>query len=222
MKAPRETKVTIHGCEATFDADDDWRALGTLSESDILDTLAGTLHWQIQLPWMTESESIRQKFWKAYSTPKAEEARNVAIFGTVWNNHDDELLLLQRATSFRRSIAAGAYAEKPSKSLLESAGAIGLRFAELAAAGDPAPFLRMAKILKEGGMPAAAKPRGGIRSEDGRMFAAFCRLYVKARKLPSKRDLRRACGLADRVNEKLATKRMTKLGLSGLPTLPET
>ena len=199
-------------------APEQWKALAKMAESDVNSSVIDCWHWIIVLPVMDISPAAKSKFARAFETPDAAKERQKALHGLKANNFMAESDLIDWAKAWYNSlletVANGdAAGEEITRSFL---GEIGERFAALARSGDYKSFERMAAIIKNGGTPVS--DRGGEHSEPGIMIRHFIRLHIASRGLPSKKELRVACGLTDSIEDKNAARRtMIKLGLSGLP-----
>jgi hypothetical protein len=206
------------GTKLDIDADKDWKRLLEESPEEQVAAIAWDLHFLIHLGWMDLPHAIKTRFFSEYTKPAAIKTRGVAIDGLIASNYDNEMDLVTSAAQFHRDRHAGRYKDRLEDAHCDAV-LIAARMGEIVAGRDVAALRRMIAILESRGLPQG--DRGGISSEDGYMFRKFCELHIQTRSLPTKKQLREACGLGDRSWEKLASKRMRKLGLWGLPTEPE-
>lgn len=172
----------------------------------------------IQLHFIDISQSIKDRFFGYFSSASAIDSRKCAIDGLVQKNYEQADFLLDTTQSFIRDRATGQYADDKDHGFAMMA-AIAASFADIIEKRDTATLRRVINVIENRGVPDGS--RGGIGSEDRYMLEKFAELHAANRSLPTKKALRDACGLKAREDEKLAAKRMKKLGLWGLPTEPE-
>lgn len=201
-----------------LDAGESWKEWVSLTPSERCEEM-GTWHFTIHLPHMDLPPRIKKRFWNHFSCAKAEIARAVAAMGTKAANHCSEMSLALDAIGFHQDIKSGRI-KNELKNGKNPGLAIAAKFSEMAfsvaKSGDAAPLRRLITILESNMLPIG--DRGGISSEDGFMLQQFTELHTATRSLPTKAELRKACGLNKLDDKKLADKRMKKLGLAGLPT----
>ena len=216
--ATRIAAIDLGGLTLDIDVDTDWKRLLADTPQDQVAEISTGFHFLIHLGAMRLPYSIKTRFLSCYSAPAAVKARDVAIDGLVSVNHEAELHIIREAAEFQHNRLAGKYRDKPDQAHSDmTLFAIG--FAEIVQRRDAAALRRLISIIEAGKMPDGE--RGGIGSADGEMLEKFCKLHLASRSLPTKKQLRNECGLGSLEDEKMATKRMRKLGLWGLPTEPE-
>jgi len=216
--AKRIATVDFCGIPIDIDIDAHWKEFLADTPQNRVSAISTGYHFVIQLGCMDLPRAIKTRFLAHYTTRAADKARSVAIDGLVSVNHEAELHIIREAAQFQQNRAEGKYLDKPDQAHMDmTLFAIG--FAEIVQRRDAAALRRMISIIEAGKMPDGE--RGGIGSADGDMLEKFCELHLESRSLPTKKQLRQACGFGDESWEKLASKRMRKLGLWGLPTEPE-
>lgn len=211
----RLMKYFIGSLEIDVDPDMAWQDVLDEGSREQVASVADSYHFAIQLQVIELPLAMKKQFWQHYAKPDAEDARTRAYLGLAHRNHLEEFKLVQDAISYQRRTGEGFYREDQ-KRFLEGGWQIGYKFSELIAVGDAPALRRIANIIEAGGIPEGR--RGGIASEDGYMLENFVKLHLASRCLPTKKQLRAACGLNAIEDKKLADKRMRKLGLWGLPT----
>ncbi len=208
----------LMGIDCKIDGEKHWRDFTAQSSEERLTQCSDSIHFLIQLHFMDISEKIRNRFLKYFSTPAAQASRKGAIDGLVAKNYAQADHLLSLAQSFIRDRDSGEYSTDTDSGMAAMA-AIALGFADIINNRDVSSLQRMIKIIENKGVPDGV--RGGVGAEERYMLEKFTELHLTSRSLPTKKALRDACGLGAREDEKLATKRMKKFGLWGLPTEPE-
>ncbi len=220
-KTTKKNLVTINyaGFD-TFkvDADKNWQELNLLPIHERREQSISILHFLIQIHEIDLPENIKNRFLQFYCAPDAIKARDVAFSGLTHSNHKRESEMIDCAQDFLAQRDHGKFKDDLNEGLFALAP-IALQFAEIIEKRDVPALRRIIAIIESRGIPEGS--RSGAGSEDRYMLEKFCELHLATRSLPTKKALRKACGLSDRVDEKLATKRMKKLGLWGLPTEPE-
>jgi hypothetical protein len=200
------------------DADQNWAELKSLPIHDRREQAISILHFLIQIHEIDLPEKIKNRFLKFYCAPDAIKARDVAFSGLTFANHEKESVMIDCAQDFLARRDHGKFKDDQNEGLFALAP-IALQFAEIIEKRDVPALRRIIAIIESKGAPDGS--RGGIGSEDGYMLEKFADLYLATRSLPTKKALRDACGLGKRADEKMASKRIDKLGLKGLPTEPE-
>lgn len=218
MKATEKRTVTLEleGVGVTIDIDENWQGLLARDHDNRLGLVSSPFHFLIHLKHMDLPEEIKNRFWTHYTTAAAVKARDVATYGLTATNSSRERYILDAAVTLHEQLAEGFYANRPESFMYNDMLVFAMAFAEIVHNRDAAALRRMVKILEDGGL--ASNERGGVGSADGDMFEKFVVLHIETRSLPTKMALRNACGLGDRADYKVASKRMKKLGLWGLPT----
>lgn len=201
-----------------IDPDKHWQDLKSMPIQDQRESVTTVLHFLFQIHEINLPQKIKERFLQYYCDQSAIMARDVAFKGLTEKNRAEVLLLVSITQSFIDSRNNSEFADNLEDGL-HALAPIGFKFAEIIEKRDVAALRRIINIIESKG--ASEGSRGGIGSEDGCMLEKFCDLHLATRSLPTKKALRDACGLGAREDEKLATKRMKKLGLWGLPTEPE-
>ena len=220
MKNDNITRVNFAGLAMEFTPEKvtaRWQDFSSSPLAEQVQRVCGDAHWMIHGLSLNVPSEIFLRFWKAFDTPKCEKARAVAVIGLKNANHQEAIHIVEEAKEFdeRRRLAQSEYAQC-------CAWTFASRLSEAIVNGN---VLLMKQILAvmEAEKQKASNPnrRGGSCSEDGYMFQQFTKLHAESRSLPSKAQLRRACGLNNLEDKKTADDRMKKLGLWGLPTEAE-
>jgi hypothetical protein len=216
----RTTTITWGGLSYEADVERHWECLLADPVKDQLATVADGMHWLTVLPWLSGSKDQRNKFWSIYDDAEAGRMRLVATYGLAATNYapDRDFLNLAAMAHDNRqeAISPATGTEKKQKASWSEMALLGLQFAEMIAKRDHNRLLRLSQIVKAGGTPIKQdkdKLRGGPKSPAGKMFRQFVLLHIKSRELPTKKELREACGM----DVKTANKVMKSLGLLGLP-----
>jgi hypothetical protein len=228
MKSSKQTRTAKPGLHIEWDEPDaidpveQWSLLLEETPEDQLISIVPVSHFLTHLPLMNVPSNMANRFIKEYGRPEKEHARSVAAFGLVETSHGEQWMLWDRARHF--ADAAGitcAWGDhKPSEKFINTlARIVALGFSEIVANKDVPALRRMISIIESQDMPKGI--RGGPCSEEYDMLLNFSKLHLRDKSLPTKKQLREACGLNDLASKKLAEKRMKKLGLWGLPTEPE-
>lgn len=199
-------------------ADKEWEKLQSLPIQERREKSISILHFVIQIHVIDLPEKIKARFLKHYCEPKAIHARDVAFSGLKQTNARRSCEMIDCVNDFLRSRDQNDFADD-SEDGLYALAPIALQFAEIVEKRDVTALRHIIALIESKGTIEGA--RGGIGSEDGYMLEKFCDLHLATRSLPTKKALRDACGLGERIDEKTAAKRMKKLGLWGLPTEPE-
>ena len=227
MKKPknhvRTTTITgILSVPWEVDADDHWETFLAKSSRERCVTMANQLHFVIQLPHIDLTEKIKRKFWDHFATEKADRVRNAALYGTKEANHEGEFLSVRLALNFHNTRIEGGYRDRLEDFKNDSVG-LALTFSEMIASRNVPALRRIITIIEEKGMPDGKRSGcgSGCGSELGYMLEKFAELHATTRSLPTKAQLRKACGLNRTEDKKPADKMMNKLGLKGLPTEPQ-
>ncbi|MCX6880759.1 MAG: hypothetical protein NTW21_44185 [Verrucomicrobia bacterium] len=210
--------VHIEGMTLKVDVDEAWKRLLSDAPQKQVASISTGFHFLIHLGCMALPYAIKTRFLSHYSAPKAIKARDIAIDGLVAVNHERELHILEQAGAFHHNLTTGKYRDDDDRMNMDML-LFAVGFAEVVYKRDAAALRRMINIIEAGRMPPGE--RGGVGSADGYMLEKFCELHLATRSLPTKKRLRNECGLGGLENEKIAAKRMKKLGLWGLPTEPE-
>jgi len=194
-----------------------WQRLIEETPEDQNDSIVSGHHWMIVLFDINLPQDQKNRFWEDYQQPEAEKNRKKALKGLAWVNYEAERDLLNHTLweHEQREKAIAEKNEEACKLAWDGMALTGIKFADLVHALDYKAFERMAKILKEGKTPVSDAPKGGEHSDAGQMLRHFIRLHLETRGLPTKKELREACGLTD--DPKRASSLMKELGLSGLP-----
>ena len=217
-RAAKIAAIDFFGFALDVDVDADWKELLADTPQNQVSAISTSYHFLIQLGCMRLPYAFKTRFLAHYSAPAAVKARDVAIDGLVSVNHEAELHIIREAAEFQHNRTEGKYRDKPEQAHLDMTSfAVG--FAEIVQKKDVPALRRMINVIEARGIPDGE--RGGIGSADGYMLEKFCELHLATRSLPTKIQLRNACGLGSLEDENQATKRMKKLGLWGLPTEPE-
>jgi hypothetical protein len=211
-------KIDYLGITFKVDANESWNRIQSLSIEEQRGSVLTDLHFLIHLHDIDLPLEIRKRFFKNFTNQAARKARDVAIDGLIYTNYEREFLLLHSARDFFRERAAGKFKGDHMAALGEMT-TFAIPFAEIIESRDTGALRRMIAIIESKRIPDGS--RGGVGSEEGYMLEKFCELHLATRSLPTKKALREACGLGDLSDEKLASKRIKKLGLWGLPTEPE-
>jgi hypothetical protein len=212
--------ATVQYLGITFDVDVDahWKRFLGDTPPNQLGSISTDLHFLIQLGCMDLSYPIKTRFLKFYSDPSKIKHRGISINGLVSTNYEAELNILREAALFQHKRTTGKYRDNLDVAHMDMTS-FAVEFAEIVQRRDVPALRRMINIIEAGGVPSGE--RGGVGSADRYMLEMFCKLHLATRSLPTKKQLRNACGLGKLEDEKLAAKRMKKLGLWGLPTEPE-
>lgn len=194
-----------------------WEKLFQESDKERQESVIDEMHWLVVLHDMDLPQDAKDRFWQAFSEPAAITERKKALHGLTFVNYEKERDFLNNANweheSREQDLAAGN--TDSLKMGWNDLASIGMQFAAMVHARDYKAFERMAKILKEGKTPVSDTPKGGEHSDAGHMIRQFIRLHLESRSLPTKKELRGACGMAK--DMKRASDLMKTLGLSGLP-----
>jgi hypothetical protein len=201
--------------EKEFNVADHWKAVDDMPNDTRLHYVSSPFHFMIVLKHMELPELVKERFLYHYTASAAEKARDVALLGIVGSNYSKEISIINAAVEFHQALLDGTYADHPDR-LENDMLPFALSFAKIAHSFDVQAIERMLRIVKVRGLPPGV--RGGEDSKSREMFERFEELHVYTRSLPTKMELRKACGLADLADAKVASVRMKKLGLAGLPT----
>jgi hypothetical protein len=201
-----------------------WAELKKSPSEERLDCILDPTHWLTALPAIDLPEEIKDRFFANFTEPEAIRNRRVAHRGLTAANYSKEAELVDAVLSYgdqKKGIFEGKRdAIHDPELLMINAHSICEDFCELIEEGN-IPALRRIINIVENGMRVPISQRGGHSSVAGQMLLQFSSLHIYSRSLPTKKQLREACGLGDRADEKVATKMMKDLGLFGLPTARE-
>jgi hypothetical protein len=201
-----------------------WTELKKIPNQERLDSMVDPKYWLVALPAMDLPEEIKTRFFESFTKPEAIRNRKVAHLGLTTANHETEAQLVDyvmRNEDIKQEVFSGRRnALYDPENVLMNYESIGEKFSELIVQGN-IPALRRIIAIIENGQVAPNSQRGGLGSVAGQMLLQFSSLHIYSRSLPTKKQLREACGLGDRADEKVATKMMKDLGLFGLPTARE-
>ncbi len=218
MSAKSEiAKIKYHGITLEVDPDQNWLDLKSLPIEDQRNQVLTDLHFLIHLGTIDLPYSIKTRFFDYFTKPECNHSREVAKWGIVESNYSNEAHLVESALKFSHDRKSGKIQSQDA--FFRSTASLALEITEIIEKRDVAALRRIISIIENKGIPEGS--RGGVGSEDGYMLEKFCDLHLATRSLPTKKALRDACGLGAREDEKMASKRMDKLGLKGLPTEPE-
>ncbi|MFZ9937167.1 MAG: hypothetical protein ACO3JG_08905 [Luteolibacter sp.] len=201
-----------------IDVDEHWNGVLERTPEERLNFVSSPFHFLIHLQHMELPTSIKDRFYAHYCKPSAVKARDVARWGLVASNYNNELSILYAVDDFNQRRIAGCYKDRPGLFDMDMLRFC-IGFAEIVRKRDVSALRRMVKILENGGLPQGE--RGGLDSEDGCMLEKFVELHLQSRSLPTKKALREACKIGGLNPEEVAAARMKKLGLSGLPEKTE-
>jgi hypothetical protein len=229
MRAKKKKKLTackMFGVKFDIDTDVLWENLISEPFESQLATIADIHHFAYHIDHLKLSKKEADRFIEAYRKPQAMKARQVAIQGLASANHSDALDILRSASACVKRGARIAEKINPMEEPLDltqelqevSLLGLGARLVEIVGMGDFKKLEQMARLLRDGKIPATDKPRGGEDAQIGQMFRDFCQLHINLKGLPTKKQLRVACGIGpDHEGMEQARRMMNKLGLSELP-----
>lgn len=214
-------KVEMFGVKFSRDVDELWRLLTARSFEDQMEIISDIHHFAHHIDWMGISKPAADKFIEVYCTPAAVKARRVAIGGTARANHNTAISIIQSASDCAARSAKVSSAKKSDFIIeVQTCELIGLgaQLAEIVKSGDYKKLEQMAAVLKNGPPLLSIKSRGGEDAEIGIVFREFCRLHIEMRGLPTKKQLRDACGFGHDSEEVERMRKILKdLGLSEIP-----
>ncbi|MDP3850373.1 MAG: hypothetical protein Q8Q59_07715 [Luteolibacter sp.] len=188
-----------------------WQSLKSADFNDAVCRISAAAHWEIMLPAMGVAPADEARFFTAFDTPKAREARGKAVGGLLAVRNPREKLVLSTARNLAAAFEAGIV---PKNTLDQGKGMLTGYLCECVEAGDWKSLDALSKLLKRGDTPEDA--RGGELSYEGQAWGAFCLLHLNHRNLPTKRVIREEMALKDH-NRADFSKWLNALGLAGLP-----
>ena len=201
-----------------------WTELKKSPSEERLDCILDPTHWLTALPAIDLPEEIKDRFFANFIDPEAMRNRQIAHRGLTAANYSKEAQLVDAVLSYgdqkKRIFEGKRDAIHDPELLMINARFICEDFCDLIEEGN-IPALRRIINIVENGIRVPSSQRGGLGSVAGQMLLQFSSLHIYSRSMPTKKQLREACGLGDRVDEKVAAKMMKELGLSGLPTARE-
>jgi hypothetical protein len=225
VKKPKLVEVEIFGVKCFVNVDEMWNRLLEQPFDKQLQTIAHIDHFAHHVDHLGLSKEHADRFIEVYRNPIAVRARQVAVHGLVNANYSNAISILQNAADCveRGAIIRGEMQTSHSMEWIHQSQktalfCLGARLAEIVAMGEYKQLEQMAKILKGDKKDLDHNKRGGEHAERGNMFREFCRLHVASRALPTKKQLRAACGYGeDNQSVKVASDNMKDLGLGALP-----
>ena len=92
-----------------IDVDEHWNGVMERTPEERLSFVSSPFHFLIHLQHMDLPAAIKERFYAHYSKPSAVKARDVALWGLVAANCNNELRMLYAVDDFNQRRVAGWY-----------------------------------------------------------------------------------------------------------------